>query len=187
MVEARKPEQHEHPRSKQRKPHKEPTHGYTKSGRPVHGRTMDHLKHETHYQRFNQAFAVKVTNAVGSMTCAYVFSILSLLSLPAVLSAFNVFAGVFPEWLIKTSVIALVAWIAQTFLQLVLLSVIMVGQNVQQLASDARASKTFEDAEVILDRLDCRTEGGITEILNAVNALPEKIATAMAAQGSGTN
>ncbi|HEY6426037.1 MAG TPA: hypothetical protein VIX84_02295, partial [Acidimicrobiales bacterium] len=145
MVETRQPEQHEHPKQhKQRTPRKEPTYGYTKSGRRVHARTMDHLKHETPYQRFNQAFAVKVTGAVGSMTCAYVFSLLSLLSLPAVLSAFNVFSGVFPGWLIKTSVIALVAWIAQTFLQLVLLSVIMVGQNVQQLASDARAAKTFE-------------------------------------------
>jgi hypothetical protein len=161
---------------------KQPTHGYTRSGKPVHEKSMDHLKHDTPYQRFNQAFAVKVTNAVGSMTCAYVFSILSLLSLPAVLSAFNVFAGAFPNWLIKTSVIALVAWIAQTFLQLVLLSVIMVGQNVQQLASDARATKTFDDTEVILDRLNCETQGGLTEVLDAVNALPDKIAASMAAR-----
>jgi hypothetical protein len=189
MVETKQPEQHEHPHPQQtgpRKPHKGPTHGYTKAGRPVHARTMDHLKHDTPYQRFNQDFAVKVTNAVGSMTCAYVFSVLSLLSLPAVLSAFNVFSGVFPNWLIKASVIALVAWIAQTFLQLVLLSVIMVGQNVQQLASDARASKTFEDAEVILDRLNCQTQGGITEVLDAVNALSEKLAAALAAQNPGT-
>jgi hypothetical protein len=109
------------------------------------------------------------------------------LSLPAVLSAFNAFSGVFPSWLIKTSVIALVAWIAQTFLQLVLLSVIMVGQNVQQMAADARASKTFEDTEVILDRLNCETKGGLTEVLDAVNALPEKIAAAMAGtQARGT-
>jgi hypothetical protein len=115
------------------------------------------------------------------MTCAYVFSVLSLLSLPAVLSAFNAFSGVFPSWLIKTSVIALVAWIAQTFLQLVLLSVIMVGQNVQQMASDARASKTFEDTVVILDRLDCRTKGGITEVLDALNALADRMPAAPAA------
>jgi hypothetical protein len=147
---------------------------------------MDHLKHDTPYQRFNQALAVKVTDAVGSMTCAYVFSVLSLLSLPAVLSAFNIFSGVFPSWMIKASLIALIAWIAQTFLQLVLLSVIMVGQNVQQLASDARAAKTFEDTEAILARLDGRTQGGITEILDALNSVPDKIAVAIAAQGSGT-
>ena len=41
--------------------------------------------------------------------------------------------------------IALVSWIAQTYIQLVLLSVIIVGQNIQSAASDARAAKTFED------------------------------------------
>jgi hypothetical protein len=173
MAESTQTKEHRHLRHP-----KEPTHGYTKSGKPVHENSMDHLKRETPYQRFNQAFAVKVTNVVGSMTCAYVFGVLSLLSLPAVLSAFNAFSGVFPNWLIKASVIALVAWIAQTFLQLVLLSVIMVGQNVQQMASDARASKTFDDAEVILDRLNCATQGGITEVLDAVNALAEKLSAA---------
>jgi hypothetical protein len=148
---------------------------------------MDHLKQDTRYQRFNQAFAVRVTNVVGSMTCAYVFCILALLSLPAVLSAFNAFSGVFPSWLIKASLIALVAWVAQTFLQLVLLSVIMVGQNVQQMASDARAAKTFEDTEVIIDRLNCATKGGLTEVLDAVNELPQRIAAATAAaQTPGT-
>jgi hypothetical protein len=164
----------------------EPKHGFTKSGKPVYEKAMNHLKQETAYQRFNKSFAVKVTSAVGSMTCAYVFAFLALLSLPAVLSAFSAFAGDFPKWLIKASVIALVAWVAQTFLQLVLLSVIMVGQNVQQLASDARASKTFEDAEVILDRLNCQTQGGLTEVLDAVHALSEKIAAGMTAgQPSG--
>jgi hypothetical protein len=54
-----------------------------------------------------------------------------------------------------------VQWIAQTFLQLVLLSVIIVGQNiqaakavelarVQAAASDQRADQTFKDAEAIL-------------------------------------
>ena len=42
--------------------------------------------------------------------------------------------------------IIIVAWIAQTFLQLVLLPVIIVGQNIQAAASDARAAATYEDA-----------------------------------------
>ena len=41
-------------------------------------------------------------------------------------------------------------WIAQTFLQLVLLSIIIVGQNVQASASDERAENTFQDAEAVL-------------------------------------
>ena len=39
---------------------------------------------------------------------------------------------------------------AQTFLQLVLLSVIMVGQNVQAAAADKRAEATFHDASATL-------------------------------------
>jgi acyl-ACP thioesterase len=44
----------------------------------------------------------------------------------------------------------LVAWIAQTFLQLVLLSVIMVGQKVAAEASDKQALQTYKDAEALL-------------------------------------
>jgi hypothetical protein len=112
----------------------------------------------------NAKLAVFLTNLVGSMWCAYVFSILSLLSLPAVLSGFSMFSGVFPAWLVKASLIALVAWIAQTFLQLVLLSVIMVGQNVQSLASDARSEHTSEDTVKIIDALDIHTAGGIKDL-----------------------
>jgi hypothetical protein len=84
--------------------------------------------------------------------------------LPAVLTtAFGL--TIFPHWLVAVGLIALIAWIAQTFLQLVLLSVIMVGQNVQQAASDARANKQFEDTETIVDRLDVSTQGGI-EVLH---------------------
>jgi len=36
-------------------------------------------------------------------------------------------------------VIVIVSWVAQTFLQLVLLPIIIVGQNVIQAANDARA------------------------------------------------
>ena len=45
----------------------------------------------------------------------------------------------------------LIAWIAQTFLQLVLLSIIMVGQKVAASASDKQAFQTFKDAEALLE------------------------------------
>src|ERR1039458_1189554 len=151
-----------------------PTHGFTKHGHAVHGKTLDHMPTESAAQRFNKAVAIRVTTLVGSMWCAYTFTLLALCSLPAVLSAFSVFHATFPNWLIKTSVIALVAWIAQTFLQLVLLSVIMVGQDVQSKASDARAAKTFEDTEIVLDRLDEKTKGGIKIILDRIDALEKK-------------
>jgi hypothetical protein len=44
----------------------------------------------------------------------------------------------------------LVAWVAQTFLQLVLLSVIMVGQKVAVAASDKQALQTYKDTEALL-------------------------------------
>ena len=154
---------------------KQPTHGFTRLGHPVHAKTHDHLPDETPYQRFNKRVAIRVTKMVGSMTCAWAFCLLALCSLPAVLSAFSVFHSTFPNWLIKTSVIALVAWVAQTFVQLVLLSVIMVGQDVQGKASDARSAKMFEDTELIVDRLDEHTTGGIKTILDRLDAVEKKM------------
>lgn len=88
------------------------------------------------YARFNTKVALGVTKFVGSMTCAWVFLALSLISLPAAIASHNV--------------ITIVSWVAQTCLQLVLLSVIMVGQNVQAGAADARAEQTYQDAEAVL-------------------------------------
>lgn len=75
--------------------------------------------------RINTRLAVGITKLVGSMWCAYIFALLALISLPAAIGSHNA--------------IIIVAWIAQTFLQLVLLPIIIVGQNVQAAASDARA------------------------------------------------
>ena len=80
--------------------------------------------------RFNARVAVGITKAVGSMWCAYAFALLALISFPAAIST--------------GSPIVIVAWIAQTFLQLVLLPIIIVGQNVQAAASDARAEGDHE-------------------------------------------
>jgi hypothetical protein len=106
---------------------------------------------------FNAKVALVITRSVGTMACAYVFALIALISLP---SAIN-----------SGQVIIIIAWIAQTFLQLVLLSIIMVGQSVQSAASDARAAKEFADTETILDRLDANTEGGIRDVLDAIHAL----------------
>ena len=71
-------------------------------------------------------------------------------------------------FLINPGLILIVAWIAQTFIQLVLLSIIMVGQSVQSDAADARAEGTFADTERILDALNLKTEGGLKAILDAI-------------------
>ena len=86
-------------------------------------------------ERFNAYLALRITNGVGTMWCAYAFAALALISLPEAIRA-----GTSP----------LIAWIAQTFLQLVLLSIIIVGQKVGSEASDIRGKDTYDDAEAVL-------------------------------------
>lgn len=95
---------------------------------------------------FNGRLAVKITAAVGTMVCAYAFTALALLSLPTILKQAGWYHG--PD--LGAGMVLLVSWIAQTFLQLVLLSVIIVGQNIQAKASDDRAQRTYLDAEAVL-------------------------------------
>ena len=78
---------------------------------------------------FNDKFAVLLTNVVGTMWCAYAFALLALISLPDALHG---------------GTATTISWIAQTFLQLVLLSVIMVGQDVQSRKTELRASQYHE-------------------------------------------
>ena len=107
----------------------------------------------------NAKIAVFLTNIVGSMWCAYAFAIIALFGLRPALQPGGE---------------GIVAWIAQTFLQLVLLSVIMVGQNVQSLSSDVRSQHTYDDTLQILDRLDIHTAGGIKNIADRLDALEAK-------------
>jgi hypothetical protein len=120
---------------------------------------------------FNAKLAVVITHAVGSMALAYVFCLIALTSLPAILIEAGVLTSSdVPGFLTKPGLILIVAWVAQTFIQLVLLSIIMVGQDVQSIASDARAENTFKDTQAILDALDTDTKGGLRTILEAVEA-----------------
>jgi len=86
--------------------------------------------------RLNAKVGLFITMVVGTMWCAYLFGLLALVSLPAA---------------VKTAdKIIIISWIAQTFLQLVLLPIIIVGQNVQAAASDKRSQATYADAEAVL-------------------------------------
>ena len=124
---------------------------------------------------FNAKFAVIITSGVGTMTCAYLFALLAFVSLPAILIAANVLTkNDVPTFFTKPGLILIVSWVAQTFLQLVLLSIILVGQRVQSAASDARSLKEFDDTQIILDRLDTKTQGGLTDVLDAIKALGNK-------------
>jgi hypothetical protein len=84
----------------------------------------------------NGKVALIITAVVGTMWCAYIFTLIALVSLPSAISS--------------GQAIVIVAWIAQTFIQLVLLPIIIVGQNIQGKASDKRSEQTYKDAEAIL-------------------------------------
>lgn len=97
-------------------------------------------KEEVGFKKFNTKLALTITNHVGSMWTAYVFAVLSLMSLPAILVLISPnFKHFFPHWIVSASLISLIAWISQNFLQLVLLPIIMVGQNVIQGQQDIKA------------------------------------------------
>lgn len=85
----------------------------------------------------NERLGLGITKGVGTMWAAYAFFALTLVSLPSVLQ--------------KGDPIQIVAWIAQTFLQLVLLPIIIVGQNIQAASAEKRAILTYEDAAAVLE------------------------------------
>ena len=87
----------------------------------------------------NGRLALIITNMVGTMWCAYLFALIAFISFPAA---------------IRGGTATTISWIAQTFLQLVLLSIIMVGQKVAAKASDKQAEQTYKDAEALLKMQD---------------------------------
>ena len=115
----------------------------------------------------NQKLGLAITKRVGTMWAAYIFFALTLISLPAVL--------------IKGDLVLIVGWIAQTFLQLVLLPIIIVGQNIQAAAAEKRAVMTYEDAAAVLDEavkiqkhLDHQDES-LAHLVTRLEQIEEKI------------
>ena len=90
----------------------------------------------TMFARFNTRLGLAITTAVGTMICAYIFLAIALVSLPSAISS--------------GSLTILVAWLSSNCIQLVLLPVIIVGQNAQAAAADKRSEQTYRDAEMLL-------------------------------------
>lgn len=99
-------------------------------------RTVDQrrIHHPNPFVRFNARFALGITLVVGTMWCAYAFAGIALISLPDNTKSKQL----------------LILWISSSFLQLVLLPIIIVGQNIQAKASDKRAEDTYKDADAVL-------------------------------------
>lgn len=135
-----------------------PRWGFTRHGSlPVHLHVTDHHPDGTPYQRFNKRVAIWLTTHVGTMTCFWLFLLLAFLSLPATL----VLAELIPaphtpfiyKFVMSYGFIFLIDWLCQNVIQLVLLPGLMVGQNLQNAASDARSAKQFEDTTDILEKV----------------------------------
>ena len=108
---------------------------------------------------FNGRVALILTTTVGTMWCAYAFAVLAFIALPQALGG-----GLLP----------LIQWVSQTFIQLVMLSVIMVGQNILSRASDKRADMTYKDAEATFHEAE-QIQAHLREQDDALNALLDKV------------
>lgn len=125
--------------------------------------------------RFNTRAAVLITRAVGSMWCAYAFTVLALYGLPTATHGGAAF----------------VQWASSQFIQLVLLPIIIVGSAVLAEASDRLAKRQFDDVEAILHAQDQAAQHlaaqdekilAILDRVEANTALTEQVKAAVAAR-----
>jgi uncharacterized membrane protein len=108
--------------------------------------------------------ALLITKYVGTMWTAYAFAALTVISLPAAI--------------LSHDPIIIVAWIAQTFLQLVLLPIIIVGQNLQNRHTEIQSSADYEtnlaakaEIEALMTRLGTLEEQKIDKIMGWMGVL----------------
>ena len=115
------------------------------------------------FSRLNAKIGLMITLGVGTMICAYIFAIVALISLPSAINSHNL--------------TIIIAWISSNFLQLVLLPIIIVGQNIQAAASDKRAEDTYKDAEAVLhEAIEIQKhlasqDEAITEVVNKLRGI----------------
>lgn len=115
----------------------------------------------------------QITKAVGTMWCAIAFALLACVSLPSAIASHDV--------------VTIISWIAQTFLQLVLLSVIMVGQDLQSRGTAQMITETHEAtmAEFKLAQLDRRRNAEeLADLKMIAAALHVELSKARAAAGT---
>ena len=117
----------------------------------------------------NGRIGLMLTTVVGTMWCAYAFALLALIALPNALDG-----GLF----------VFIEWLSQSFIQLVLLSVVLVGQNILGRAADRRAEMTYRDADAILTEvLQLQAHLGVqdaatTALLTRLERIEARIASA---------
>jgi hypothetical protein len=126
----------------------------------------------------NAKTAIVVSAVLGSMPMFWFCIALALCSLPAVLSAFDHevlkdalgLTSFFPSIILKASVIALVSWLAQTFIQLVALPVLQVSNNAQMAQTEAHTATILRGVEHAEDLLNLETAGGLRALQEHIDA-----------------
>jgi len=112
-------------------------HVRAKAGSPPRMVTNSEIRKQLHGDgpvgRFNNRLASLVTKGVGTMWAAYLFAAIALVSLPGAIDAYR-----------RGDTVLAIGWLSQSFLQLVLLPIIIVGQNVISAHQDARAETDHE-------------------------------------------
>jgi predicted DNA repair protein MutK len=143
--------------------------------RRPHPRIAERAKHgpprtADEHVGLNGRIALVLTSAVGTMWCAYLFAGLALVALPQALGG---------------GLLSFVQWLSQTFIQLVMLSVIMVGQNILSRAADKRAEMTYRDAEATFHEAEQIQEHLLAQdaALDALLARVERMEAALTAGG----
>jgi Protein of unknown function (DUF1003) len=106
-----------------------------RAGRPVKTQDLRRPTSGGWIAKVNSKVGLRVTLIVGTMWCAYLFTVIALFALPSA---------------IHQGTYYIVVWLSSSFLQLVLLPIIIVGQNIQAAAADRRAEETYKDAEAVL-------------------------------------
>jgi hypothetical protein len=133
--------------------------------KPVKTRDLRHLDHPNPVVRFNARFGLRITLVVGTMWMAYIFTVIALFALPDA---------------IKQGTYFIIVWLSSSFLQLVLLPIIIVGQNIQARAADKRAEETYKDAEAVLKEAEeiqkhlMAQDQAISDILTRIETLTAK-------------
>jgi hypothetical protein len=139
-----------------------------KAGHPIKTRDVRRLNNPNWLVRFNARFGLLITVTVGTMWCAYAFTALALFALPDA---------------VKQGTYYIIVWLSSSFLQLVLLPIIIVGQNIQAKAADKRSEDTYKDAEAVLRESEeiqkhlLAQDAAIAGILHHLQGLPNGDAT----------
>ena len=84
----------------------------------------------SHKLPLSDRIALWVTDKLGTMTCALIFCVIALVSLPAVLAT--------------RSIVNFIQWLSGAFIQLVALAILGAGQKLQSKHSERLEERIYE-------------------------------------------